>query len=230
MREVDVKVELGLSNYTYNYIELKTFQYYVAAARLSDNKQKQAVLLDSISPAGKEIFDILFDTEGNYEWAIASLDNYFMPMNNLIYERHNFLIARQNSAETIDVYVTRLRLLTKPWDYDSFKEEMIRNHVGMSCVSFRLRRYLLRENNLSLELLQTIAQTIELRDHQTSKMESFQQHDDSINATKRLTIEKKTPQMIEVKTWNALGAGKVDISQIMKSVKREMLPGIHVRR
>ena len=77
---------------------------------------------------------------------------------------------------------------------------MIRNHVGMSCVSFRLRRYLLRENNLSLELLQTIAQTIELRDHQTSKMESFQQHDDSINATKRLTIEKKTPQMIEVKT------------------------------
>ena len=42
-------------------------------------------------------------------------------------------------------------------------------------------------------------------------MESFQQHDDSINATKRLTIEKKTPQMIEVKTWNALGAGKVDI-------------------
>ena len=152
-RGVDVKVELGLSNYTHNYIDLKTFQCYVAAAGLSDNKQKQAVLLHSISPAGQEIFDTLFDTGGNYEWTIASLDNYFMPMNNLIYELHNFLIARHNSAETIDVYVTRLRLLTKSCDNDSFKEEMIRDHVGMSCVSFHLRRYLLRDNDLSLELL-----------------------------------------------------------------------------
>ena len=39
-RGVDFKVELGLSNYTHNYIDLKTFQYYVAAAGLTDNKQK----------------------------------------------------------------------------------------------------------------------------------------------------------------------------------------------
>ena len=32
---------------------------------------------------------------------------------------------------------------------------------------------------------------MELSDHQPSKMESFQQHDDSINATKRLAIDKK---------------------------------------
>ena len=32
---------------------------------------------------------------------------------------------------------------------------------------------------------------MELSDHQTSKIESFQQHADSINATKRLAIVKK---------------------------------------
>ena len=32
---------------------------------------------------------------------------------------------------------------------------------------------------------------MELSEHQASKMESFQQHDDSINATKRLAIDKK---------------------------------------
>ena len=37
----------------------------------------------------------------------------------------------------------------------------------------------------------TIAQTLELSDHQASKMESFQQHDDSINAIRRLAIDKK---------------------------------------
>ena len=54
----------------------KRFQYYVAAAGLSDNKQKQAVLLHLIGQAGLEIFDTLSDTGGNYESAIASLDSY----------------------------------------------------------------------------------------------------------------------------------------------------------
>ena len=40
----------------------KRFQYYVAAAELSDNKQKWAVLLHLIGPAGREIFGTLSDT------------------------------------------------------------------------------------------------------------------------------------------------------------------------
>ena len=121
----------------------KRFQYYVAAAGLSDNKQKREVLLHLIGPAGQEIFDTFSDTGDNYESAIASLDNYFMPKKNLIYEHYNFLSARQNSAKTIDAYVTHLRLLTNSCDYGGFEEKMV-------------------------------------RDHQASKMESFQQHDDSI--------------------------------------------------
>ena len=61
----------------------------------------------------------------------------------------------------------------------------------MSCISSHLRQCLLREKDIPLELLQTIARTVELSDHQASKMGSFQQHDDSINATKRLAIYKK---------------------------------------
>ena len=37
----------------------KRSQYYVAAAGLSDNKQKRAVLLHLTGPAGQEIFDAL---------------------------------------------------------------------------------------------------------------------------------------------------------------------------
>ena len=76
-----------------------------------------------------------------------------MPKKSLIYERYKFLSATQNSAEAIDAYVTRLRLLTKSCGYGSFEEEIIRDHVVMSCVSSRLRRHLLREKDLSLSLL-----------------------------------------------------------------------------
>ena len=158
----------------------KRFQYYVAAAGLIDNKQKRVVLLHLSGPAAQEIFDALSDTGDNYESAIPSLDSYFMQKKNLICKSYDFSIAMQNSAETIDTYVTRQRLITKSCDYGGFEEEIIRDHVVMNCVSSHLRRLLLREKDLSLELLQTIARTMELSDHQTLKMESFQQHNYSM--------------------------------------------------
>ena len=103
----------------------KRFQYCVAAAGLSDNKQKRAVLLNLIGPARQEIFDTRSDTGDNYESVIKSLHRYFMPKKNLIYERYNFLSVRQKSAKYIDAYVTRLRLPTKSCDYGGFEEEMI---------------------------------------------------------------------------------------------------------
>ena len=130
------------------------------------NRNGRYYALHLIGSAGQEIFDILSVTGENYESAIANLDSYFMPKRSLIYERYNFLSARQKSAETIDVYLTRVRLLTKSCDYGGFKKEMIRDHVVMSCVSSRLRRHLLWEKDLSLELLQKIARTMKLSDHQ----------------------------------------------------------------
>ena len=140
-----------------------------------------------------------------------SLDSCFMPKKSFSYKRYNVLSAKQNSVKIIDAYVTLLRHLTKYYDYSSFEDEVIRDHVVMSCVSSRLRWRLLWEKNLSLELHQTIARRVELSDQQTSKMESFQQHDDSINAKKRLAIGKKDTSNDINRTWNAFGAKKVDI-------------------
>ena len=51
----------------------KRFQYYAAASGVNDNKQKRAVLLDLVGPAGQKIFETLSDTIANYRSAIASL-------------------------------------------------------------------------------------------------------------------------------------------------------------
>ena len=61
----------------------KRLQYYIATAGLSDNKQKQALLLYLIGPAGNFQHSPCFRRELNYESAIASLDGYFMPKKNL---------------------------------------------------------------------------------------------------------------------------------------------------
>ena len=62
----------------------------------------------------------------------------------------------------------------------------------MSCVSSRLQHCLLLEKILSFELLQKVAGTMILSDHQTSKMGSFQHHDGNIiNVIRRLAVDKK---------------------------------------
>ena len=153
-----------------------------------------------------------------------------MPQKNLIYKHYNSLSTRQYSLETIDAYVTRLRFLTKSRDYGGFEEEMIRDHVVMSCVSSHLRLRLLREKDLSFELLQTNGRPMELSDHQTSKIESLQQHDDSINAIKRLSIDKKDTSNDRNRETKCFRCRKSSHLSNNKSVKRKVLLVIHVKR
>ena len=74
---------------------------------------------------------------------------------------------------TLGVYDFLQNLVT-----GGFEEEVIRDHVVMSCVSsrLRLRRLWVKDLSLSLflslELLQAIARTMQLSDHEASKRET----------------------------------------------------------
>ena len=72
---------------------------------------------------------------------------------------------------TLGVYGFLQNLVT-----GGFEEEVIRDHVVMCCVSSRLRLRLLWVKDLSLslslELLQVIARTMQLSDHEASKRET----------------------------------------------------------
>ena len=105
-----------------------------------------------------------------------------------------------------------LGLLTKSCDYGGFEEETIRNHVVMSCDSSRLQQCLLwkKDLSLSLELLQTIAQTMVL------SMESFLPHDNSINAIRRLEITLNDRNR-EMKWLRCRKSGYLENNKIFKA-------------
>ena len=113
----------------------KRLQYYVATAGLSDNKQKQTTLLYLIGPAGNFQHCPWFRRQLNSESAIASLDIYFMPKKNLIYECYYFFKCQPKV-----LMLMHLGLLTKSCDYGGFEEETITNHTVMSCNSSRLHQ------------------------------------------------------------------------------------------
>lgn len=72
-------------------------------------------------PAGQEILDALFDTGNDFDSVIPSLETYFMPKKNLIYE---CLSVGWDSAETVDAYVRCLQLLANLVTIAAFKRKL----------------------------------------------------------------------------------------------------------
>ena len=93
-----------------------------------------------------------------------------------------FLGNSQQLDESMDVFVTRLRTLSKTCDFGEQTDEAIRDQVIDKCVSKELRRRLLPEPNIDLSKLLTISRAFEQSHFQAQEMEQPLQSSDSINA------------------------------------------------
>jgi hypothetical protein len=83
------------------------------------------------------------------------INEYFQPKRNIPFERHVFRQASQQPDESMDVFVTRLRTLSKTCVFGEQTDEAIRDQAIDKCVSKELRRRLLREpdNDRHLEAM-----------------------------------------------------------------------------
>ncbi|CAB4025058.1 Transposon Ty3-I Gag-Pol poly, partial [Paramuricea clavata] len=157
---------------------LSSTNYYIRASGISDQKQKRAILLHLAGAEIQEIFETLPDTGDDYKTALEKLNEHFNPCKNIAFERHVFRQATQRADESMDAFVTRLRTLAKTCQFDTSLDEMIRDQVIEKCASNALRRRLLREQELTLNNLLSIARSFELADCQAleSNKKIFNNH------------------------------------------------------
>ena len=150
---------------------VKSFEYFLVASNVTDKKRQRALLLHLAGPEVQEVFETLSDTGDDYATALDKLNAYFNPQKNIPFERHTFRQAAQDPSETMDAYVTRLKRLVKTCDYGTLSAEMIRDQVLEKCHSTRLRRRLLREEDLTLDVILRIARALEASDRQAKQIE-----------------------------------------------------------
>ena len=151
----------------------RRFETYLVALDVKDNTQKRALLLYQAGQKTQEIFETLSDTGEDYKTAIEKLDEYFLPKKNVDYETFRFRQASQKSEETIDQFVTRLRKLAVHCEFGNVDKE-IKAAIIQNCTSKRLRRYALREEDMTLEKLLSKARALETSEVQASGMEETQ--------------------------------------------------------
>ena len=155
----------------------RRFQTYIAALNVTDKTQQRALLLYQVGQATQEIFDTIPNNgaDDDYKTALDKLDAYFLPKKNIDYEIFQFRQAIQQTGETVDQYATRLRKLAAHCEFEKVDNE-IKSTIIQNCSSKSLRRYALREEKLTLELLLNKARALEVSESQATGMEQTLDH------------------------------------------------------
>ena len=92
---------------------------------------------------------------------IQKFEAYCNPKKNITYERHVFNTRVQAVNETIDAYVTELRLQTRHCQFGTLCEELIRDRIVVGIRNDTVRSRLLRESELTLQKAMNICRAAE---------------------------------------------------------------------
>ena len=148
----------------------RRFETYLIALDVKNDAQKRALLLYQAGQETQEIFETLTDSGEDFKTAIDKLDAYFSPKKNVDYETFRFRQASQKNDETIAQFVTRLRKLALHCEFNDVEKE-IKAAVIQNCLSKRLRRYALREEDMTLDKILAKACALESSEVQATGME-----------------------------------------------------------
>ncbi|KAJ8915716.1 hypothetical protein NQ315_000650 [Exocentrus adspersus] len=105
------------------------------------------------------------NTEGEvvdvYKTAITKLNEYFLPKQSKIYERHLFRLTKQEDGEKFDKFLVRLRNQSSKCKFSNEEEHLI-DQIVEKCTSVELRKKILAiGDNINLETIISEANVLE---------------------------------------------------------------------
>lgn len=125
-----------------------------------------SLLVNLIGPEGFDIYQTFtFDEEtdrDDVEVTLKKFDNYFGTKENVTLLRYKFFTRNQEDGETMQQYVTALRLLSRNCGFVTLQEDLIKDRIVCGVRSATIRDRLLRCDNLDLDKAIKICQAEEI--------------------------------------------------------------------
>lgn len=163
------------------------FTIYLASTE-KEGKPDAVKIALMLNCAGRELVDIFntlkFDTEEDkkkYKKVVEKLNEHFEPRVYVTYERYMFFTRAQNSDESIDKYVTDLKIKARNCKFGDLHDEMIRDRIVCGTNSEHLRARLLRQGDTSLDKVLELCRAHEASEAQMKDL-SQSVRDISVNA------------------------------------------------
>ena len=82
---------------------------------------------------------------------MSKFKKYYSPKSNHTYERHQFNTRNQNEGESIDSYVTELRILSNSCEFGDLTDSLIKYRLVCGVLKDSVRSRLLQETELTLQ-------------------------------------------------------------------------------
>ena len=132
------------------------FEDYITATELKDKSDLicAAALKSIMGKECREILSRLEITEEDMKDAEKILDTlgaHFCPKKNILYERFLFHGAEQQSNETIDQFMIRLKQLSEACCFKTLNDEMLRDRLVLGCKDKSAKARLFREEDCDLK-------------------------------------------------------------------------------
>ena len=141
------------------------------------DKQEQKIRLATFrSVMGKECLQIFLnlklepEQQNNVDACIQALEAYFKPQRNVVYERYQFNMCMQNTEETVDSFVNRLRKAASTCQFGTLTEELIRDRLVIGLKDHATKLRLLKEEGMDLNKALNICRSNEAASQQLEAM------------------------------------------------------------
>ena len=186
----------------------RALDIYLFAANIVDPLKKRATLLHVGGPA---LQDIYFNipgahiqdeqvpvpgssgtTQGDvYKIALEKLDEYFVPKQSGVYERHLFRLIKQDSGEKFEKFLLRLRTQSSKCNFSKEEENLI-DQITEKCASNELRKKILTlGDTATLDKIITEANVLESVQRQLTDFNEGAQSINKIDIRKTNSFESK---------------------------------------
>lgn len=125
-----------------------------------------SLLINLIGPEGFDVYETFTFEDStdkdNVDKLIQKFDEYFGVKPNITLARYNFFTRNQEIGESINQYVTALKLLAKNCGFQTLEIELIRDRIVCGIKNAVVRDRLLRTDDLTLDKAIKICQVDEI--------------------------------------------------------------------
>lgn len=200
----------------------RALSIFLEAADIISAQKKRATLLHFGGTSLQEIYYNLpgahvTATEGVdvFEVAVRKLDEYFLPKQNRVYERHMFRLMKQEDGEKFEKFLVRLRKQADKCNFnENVKEDHLIDQITEKCTSLELRKKILTVGDtITLERILCEANTLEVVNNQLENYGNKPQGSQEVNAIQyNKNIPRDTYQFkqrkFQKKTCNRCGSSR----------------------
>ncbi len=133
----------------------QTMQLYIELTmKNKSQKEKCSVFLYTIGQTGRDVYHTMTlseDEQDKIDVLFSKFESYCKPKQNVTIQRYRFNTRVQGRQETIDQYLTELRLIAKNCSFGDLESQLVRDRLVCGTNSEEVRKRLLSVEDLSLD-------------------------------------------------------------------------------